>query len=245
MSEISGVVGAPMDLSKRKIAIGFPSPDLIDVAFHNALIKMITQTSQFVPLGLTNVVGSRIAMNRNTIVKQARMLGVTDILWIDSDTVFPIDALMRLLMRDKDIVCATTCKRKGNDRSPVARVEDLASIEPNQILVKMKEIGFAFMLTKMSVFDKLEELGYAPESDSGDRPYFAEPPRWMMEALGDAIPGPDSLVGEDHYWCYLVRKAGFDIWCDMELTMEIGHVGNIVYYVENAVSPEAKVDEVL
>lgn len=236
---VEGSIGAPLDFSKRKIAIGFPSSDYVNVEFHNALIQLITQTAQFVPLGLTNAVSSRIAVNRNIIVENARSLGATDILWIDSDSVFPVQSLMHLLTHDKDIVCATTCRRKGNDRSPVAVPADLASVKPNQELVDMKQIGFPFMLTKMSVFDKLDELGLAP-----DKAYFAEPSRNMMRKQGWDITGDDAIVGEDEYWCYLVRKAGFQIWCDMGLSMQIGHVGTKTYYIENPQVPagEAKVD---
>lgn len=234
--------GLPLDLKDRKIGIGFPSPDLISVEFHNALIQLITQSSQFVQLGLTNAVSSRIAVNRNIIVENARTLGATDILWIDSDSSFPVQSLMQLLMHDKDIVCATTCRRKGNDRSPVAVPIDIGSIQPNQKLVKMKQIGFPFMLTKMSVFDKLDELGVAPNHS-----YFAEPPRWMMEKAGMPTDGSDAIVGEDEYWCHLVLNAGFDIWCDMELSMQIGHIGTKTYYIENLplTSVPSSVDEAL
>lgn len=238
----TATLGTPIDLSMRKVGIGFPSPDLISVEFHNALIQLITQTAQFVPLGLTNAVSSRIAVNRNVIVENARMLGATDILWIDADSVFPVQSLLQLLMHDKDIVCATTCRRKGSDRSPVALPLDITSITPNQRLVKMRQVGFPFMLTKMSVFDKLDELGLAP-----DKAYFAEPSRGMMRNQGWEIEGTDALVGEDEYFCYLALKAGFDIWCDMELSMQIGHVGTAVYYIENSAQTtiNAKIDEVL
>lgn len=228
----------PIDLKNRKIGIAFPSPDIIPVAFHNSLIQLITQSAQFVALGLTNAVSSRIAVNRNTIVQNARQLGATDILWIDADSVFPVHALVKLLMHDKDIVCATTCRRKGGSREPVATPIDLKSIAPNQMLVPMKTVGMPFMLTSMKVFDKLDDLGLAPNGS-----YFAEPPRWMLQG---EIEGDETLVGEDEYWCHLVRKAGFDIFCDMELSMEIGHVGMDIFYIANSPSSQpAKVDEAI
>ncbi len=240
--QIIGTAGTPIDLKNRKIAIAFPSPDTISVDFHHCLIQLITQTSQFVPLGLTNAASSRITKNRIEIVKNARQMGATDILYIDSDSTFPVHALMTLLMHDKDIVCATTCRRKGNDRSPVAVPLDYASVEPHQRLVKMKQIGFPFMLIKMSVFDKLDELGVAP-----DKTYFAEPPRWMANKyLGWDVQGDDCLFGEDEYFCQLVLRAGYDIWCDMGLSMEIGHIGYTVNFIEqNPIVKSTKVDEVL
>lgn len=231
----------PIDLKNRKICIGFPSPDLVPVSFHNSLIQLITQSSQFVSLGLTNAVSSRIAVNRNVIVQNARQLGATDILWIDADSIVPVHALMKLITHDKDIVCATTCRRKGANREAIATPVDINSIAPGQILVPMKVIGFPFMLTSMKVFDKLDELGLAPDGS-----YFAEPPRWMARAAGMEVTGEDALMGEDEYWCTMVRKAGFEILCDMELSMEVGHTGMDVFYIENPPeSVPAKVDEVL
>ena len=233
--------GTPLNLTNRKIVIGFPSPDTIPVTFHNSLVQLITQSAQFVALGLTNAVSSRISVNRNSIVEHARSLGATDILWIDSDSVFPIHGLVRLIMHQKDIVCATTCRRKGTSREPIASPVDYAAVLPGQVLVPMKTIGFPFMLTSMKVFDKLDELGLAPGGS-----YFAEPPRWMMEKMGIESEGHDAILGEDEYWCCLVRQAGFEILCDMELSMEIGHAGMDVFYIENGEdAPEAKVDEVL
>lgn len=232
---------APLDLKGRKIGIGFPSSDTIPVAFHNTLMQLITQSSQFVNLGVTNAISSRITMNRNTIVKNARQMNATDILWIDTDSIVPIHALIKLLMHKEDIVCATTCRRRGTNREAIATPVDISSLQPNQMLVSMKTIGFPLMLTSIKVFDKLDELGLAPNGS-----YFAEPPRWMTKEIGDEIEGIDAIVGEDEYWCHLVRKAGFTIWCDMELTMEIGHTGYDTFYVANpADAPVVKVDEAL
>lgn len=219
-----------MDLSKRLICIGYPSSEMIPTQFATDLINLATQTSAFVRVGLTNAVSSNIPENRNVIVDNARMMGATDILWIDSDQKFPVNGLVRLLAHDKDIACATTCRRKLHDRSPVAIPLDLASIEPNQKLVKVKLVGFPFMLVKMSVYDKLE------------KPYFAMPPRNKT----DIATGISQVVGEDEYFCDAALKAGFDIWCDMELSMEIGHIGQQVFYItqqqQNLPSPDAKID---
>lgn len=234
-------ITAPLDLKGRKIAIGFPCSDTIPISFHNSLTQLITQSAQFVSLGITNAASSRIAHNRNIIVQYARQLQATDILWIDSDSIVPVHGLVKLLMHQKDIVCATTCRRKGTNREAIAAPLDIASIKEDQILVPMRFIGFPFMLTSMKVFDKLDELGLAPNGS-----YFAEPPRWMTSDIGDSIDGADALVAEDEYWCHLVRKAGFTIWCDMELSMEIGHTGYDVFYIENPeIAKPAQVDEAL
>lgn len=240
---MEATVGNSIDLKNVKVCIAYPSPDLVHADFMNDIIQLVTNSGQFVKLGITTATSSRIAVNRNELVKNARIIGdCTHILFIDSDTKFPIVGLMQLLMHDKDIVCATTCKRKGGDRAAIGVAMDFESVKPDQQLVHMKEIGMPFMLVKMSVFDKIDKLGLAP-----DNAYFADCPRWMMRQLGWKVVGDEALMGEDHYFCYLANKADFEIWCDMELSMQIGHLGLDCFYIKNPeqTAREARVDESL
>jgi hypothetical protein len=55
----------------------------------------------------------------------------------------------------------------------------------------------------MSVFDALT------------KPYF----RYVTDEAGGEI------VGEDYVFCDRARAAGFRIWCDATLSLEIGHLG--------------------
>jgi len=201
----------------RKIVIAWPSHELIDYRFAHSLIELVVQNASLFSLGLANSISSRVAVNRNGCVEKARQLEATDILWIDADTKFPVNGLLRLIMHNKDIVGATT-RRRDNRGFPVGLTVDPQATGK---MVEMKLIGFPFMLTKMSVFDKLE------------KPYFAEPPRHMLPEMNCA---DDELVGEDEYFCHYARKAGFSIWCDAELSMEIGHVGSDVKYIEQQYS---------
>lgn len=225
-----------MTTRKLRITIGYPSPERYDHRFGQDLLNFIFHNWVEFDLFPCNVVGSRIVLNRNSIVQQARMNQSDYILWVDSDTRFPHNGLKRLLVHDKDVVCATTSRRTGENRGPAAYPLDVKSVQPFQKLVPMKFVGFPFMLTKMSVFDKIE------------RPYFAEPPRRLIKVFEgkEYLPADEmfyDVIPEDEYFCHQLRKAGIDIWCDMELTMEIGHVGTTVYYVKNPVPAGVKPEE--
>jgi hypothetical protein len=65
------------------------------------------------------------------------------------------------------------------------------------------------MLIKMHVFEKIE------------RPYFAEP----------VWPGTDFPEGEDIYFIRRVREAGFQVWCDIDISKTLGHIGSKEYYI--------------
>lgn len=218
---------------RLRILVGYPSPDdRINPRFSECLLNLLIQNFQHYDLTACNATGSRIVLNRNTIVQEARKFRATHILWIDSDTSFPVDGLRRLIEHDKEIVCATTSRRIGENRAPAAYPMDISAIQPFQKLVPMKFIGFPFMLTKMSVFDKIK------------RPYFAEPPRRLLGVFeGKEYLSAEEMyhdvMPEDEYFCWQCREAGMDIWCDMNLTMEIGHIGLTTYYVKNPL-PEGK-----
>jgi hypothetical protein len=65
------------------------------------------------------------------------------------------------------------------------------------------------LLIKMNVFSKLR------------RPYFH---LRVDEGLGVEI-------GEDIVFCEKARKEGFQVWCDPALSLELGHVGQSVFFI--------------
>lgn len=231
----------------RKICIAWPSPEKTDYRFNHDMLQFITQNSVYLNLSVANRVSSRIAVNRNLLVVDARQQGATDIMWIDADTKFPVNGLLRLLGHDKDIVCATTARRTGNDLRAVGTPMDREEV-PGRVLHPLKWVGMPFMLTKLTVFDKLDDYFIelsGGRAKKGDMPYFAEPPRWSMPEIDCNV---ENLVGEDEYFCHHARKAGFDIWCDEEFSYSVGHIGSTIYYIsnmQNAPMEKARVDEPL
>jgi len=37
---------------------------------------------------------------------------------------------------------------------------------------------------------------------------------------------------EDYVFCEMARKAGYQVWCDVDLTKEIGHIGQQIFKVQ-------------
>ncbi len=66
------------------------------------------------------------------------------------------------------------------------------------------------MLIRTSVFNALQ------------KPYF------NLAAEGD------QLRGEDYYFCEKARAAGFEIWCDGDLSTQIGHIGQKMNRIADA-----------
>lgn len=208
-----------------RVYVGIPQPELTDYRFTQCLWNLLQYSAPKYQMLKGNSVGSVIAKNRNNVVDMASEAKASHLLMIDSDQTFPANGLERLLNHDKDIVGATTCRRVGDDLSPVAEPIDRSSIKPFQQLVPMKLVGFPFMLIKMSVFEKMR------------KPYFADPPRWMMATMFpscfefDAPVTATDLVQEDDYFCINARRLNYEVLCDMTLSMEIGHIASKPYFI--------------
>lgn len=183
-----------------RICLGIPSGDMVHGRFMLDTLALVLH-SKDLNIDTINYRSSRITGNRNGIVEAAYRYQATHVMFIDADMTFPRNGLLELLRHDKDIVCATATKREEGENGPIGLPLTLGEATTNKRLIQMKFVGMPFMLIKMGVFDKLA------------KPYFAEP----------IIDG--ELVPEDDYFCKTALEAGFDIWCDLALSMQMGHMG--------------------
>lgn len=155
--------------------------------------------------------GAYIEDNRNGAVKFALeyekshqkydpLFGFDYLFWMDTDMVFPGDALLRLIAHDKDIVGANYRQR----RPPYGFVghyedgRDTHLLEPG--LWPMAHLGTGLLLVRFDIYRKL--------------PY-----PWFNAALASDEPR------DDVYFCRKARAAGYEIWCDHDLTAQVRHIG--------------------
>lgn len=189
---------------RRKVAVVIPSGDMVHADFAMDLARMVHRYPEL---------DIRVASGKSSIVADARNIGVQlamehnaeYMLFIDSDMVFPTNALGRLLAHDKDVVGATYVKR-------VPPFESLGSLvvpptfDGSGKLLEMYELPTGFLMIRMSVFDRLK------------KPYFRF----------DVNEERGFNIGEDYLFCRRVREAGIRVWCDYALSEEIGHIGQHV-----------------
>lgn len=146
---------------------------------------------------------SIVAHGREQLAAEAMEWGAVHLLWLDSDQIFPPDALSRLLAHNEPFV-GCNYSRRGEPAGPTAKGlggEPLWTSLDAARARKVEEVeglGFGVCLTAASVFEKVQ------------RPWF------------DAI-------AEDYDFCRKARSAGFRILVDHHLSWEIGHVGERIY----------------
>jgi GT2 family glycosyltransferase len=148
---------------------------------------------------------------RDKIVEKARYMKPlpTHILFVDSDVIPRATTLEKLVAHDKDIIAGVVpiCQQ-GEIKWNASRFGEQefvpADTHLGRNLFKAEYVGFGIVLIKMEVFDKM------------DWPYW----RSLYK------PGQRTL-GEDLYFCYEARKAGYDIWVDP--TIKCDHATRVSY----------------
>lgn len=150
--------------------------------------------------------GCFLAWSRSTLVLEALKNGADAVLMIDSDQTFPPHALDRLVSHDLPYVGCTYPKRDVEKGYPLMRPVLSGDVSEIAIksLVKMHYLPGGFQYVRKEVY---EAVGY---------PFY----RAEFGLHGD----PEEFIGDDVYLGSLARNAGFDVWCDLDLTSEIGHL---------------------
>ncbi len=189
---------------ENRVAICIPSGDELKADFAMSLAGMVSVTKT--KIGLCNAKSSIVAIGRNLLVGQAQEIKATHMLFLDSDMVFPVNTLDRLLSHKKDIV-GCVYSRRVPPIFTMGSTRDGKTVHINSGLHSMAMIPTGCLLIKMSVFDKL------------DKPYFK-----------GRIDDNGTIIGEDVEFCEQVIKAGYDIWCDVELSPQIGHIGQHIFF---------------
>ncbi|HEU0117442.1 MAG TPA: hypothetical protein VFR09_02310 [Alphaproteobacteria bacterium] len=189
------------------VAIALPTGDMVHADFAVRLATMCLNPGA--RTCIINAKTSLIALGRNQCAEAAKLAGATHMLFLDSDMVFPLDTIARLLKHDKDVVGAVYSQRRPPFH-PLGMTIEGEHIHVTQGLQKMKIIPTGCMMIKLSVFDKL-------------------PKPWFTNGVEDG-----KILGEDYYFCEQARKAGFDIWCDGDLSREVGHIGQTTHYIDAA-----------
>ncbi len=209
-----------------KVAVCVSSGGMVHASFAVCLAVLIADTAGAgVPLTIINAESSLNMVNREQAVREARAGGCTHAFFVDSDMVFPGDALLRLLARERAVVGCLYARRVH----PYATLGALVAPSEDEVAEAL-EMGLGCVLIELSVFDRLRP------------PYFRCPPVERLDALEfegmdmSAIEVPGTI--DDSIWfSKVMRRAGVQLWVDQPLTLEIGHTGFTTHYIPRKVAP--------
>lgn len=225
-----------------RVAVAVPSHDKIDALFAYDLGRMMAYMGHDTAspdgvveeLSLNFITGTYIESARQDFAWEALRQEADYVLWLDSDMRFPKDVFYRLLVHNKELVGVNystrgippkfvAIKTVGDEEGKIplrcpTRPHNLAGIEASTGLEEVEAIGFGATLMRTSVLHRLHD----PRGPEG--PWFMN--SWSAETK--------RRIGEDVYFCRLVRKAGGTVYVDHDLSQEISHMGQFEYRVHHA-----------
>lgn len=94
-------------------------------------------------------------------------------------------------------------------------------------------LSFMKMLEDWSLVEMPADVRSALLSCPGLAPWLE-----ANEAADMAAFGPSVITSEDYSFCLKVRKAGFQIWCDLDVTHDTAHVGEQFIFCPPAHAPD-------
>ena len=208
------------DTQPLKIAVCVPSDGWWTSATAVSVAKLVRhfvvgQGDGAGEIEIVSAKGFLVPEQRSKCVAEAWRMDATHVLWVDSDIVFPEDALLRLLMHGKPVV-AVNYPRKSIPPVPTAYVDNDDETGPlytradSTGLVQVKHCGFGLMLCDVAVFDAL----------ANDLPLFdfeVQPPHRLHWCT------------EDVYFCRKLAKHGIPVFIDQDLSKEISHMGMMAF----------------
>lgn len=213
----AGGVGKP-----PSVMILVPAMEMVNAEFAQHLAMSAAQL-------VANGIKINCAFNIGSVITIARR-NLTDIFmnsdfdyawWVDSDMKFPIDTPIRLLQRNVPLVGCNYRRRRF----------------PNP--------GFTGMMGKPGAFSELVTDDNSPAMQEVDvlphgcvmvhRSVYERTPQ--PHYIQDYVTELNLEIGEDIYFCQKAKDAGFQVWCDHELSKEISHIG-IFHYNYNLSVPQ-------
>lgn len=213
-----------------------------------SLLKLITFfNSKSIPF-VIDFIGDEIIMDkiRNESIAKFMNSSCTHLLFINSDISFEIQAVMDLLLYDKDVVCCNCPEKKynwekiadsiKNEKNSIESIESRGihysyipiydkekQIIKNNNFIKVKYASADFMLIKKNIierlWDKHQELMIICNNTNQNN-------NLIIGLFCSMIKGKDYLSG-DYSFCERVNDIGGEIW--MNINHNLNRLGENIF----------------
>lgn len=193
-----------MENKPIRVVVALPTTEMMKAKTAHAIGAMLLHSADKV-IDFLLIQSCDIASSRMWLARQALEKDATHLLFIDSDMLFPSDALEQLLSHDKDIIGVEYNKRKFPLETVTAYLPDEKKSKTKPFKVGIA--GTGLMLIKTDVFKN-------PQMDKN----------WF--SFGRNAEGKN-VIGEDGWFCNTARDAGYDIYVDP--VVKVLHLGEYGY----------------
>lgn len=182
-----------------KVFVGIPCGEFVRARTAAVITDLLMHSG--VELGVKWGFAGDVAQNQNMFAHWTLQTGSDFLFLIETDMLFPSDALTRLLAHDVDIVGALYRHREPPH---AVMLWNMAEEVPTG-LIERPAIPSGLMLIKAEVLREIPCPWFS-------KTYTAEPNR---------------IISSDRNFCDHARNAGFRIWADCDLSAEVRHTGSM------------------
>lgn len=204
-----------------RTVVSYCSGAMVHSAFAIAMVEAVAHAAvNGLDVGWMNIRTTTLEVGRIRQIVEARRRKCTHILMVDSDMVFPAHVLPALLRHRKQIVGCSYSQRISPRRLTHEGLDGSRDLTVSDPLFEVKSLGLGCMLIDLSIFDRIP------------RPWFS------VEFLDELDPhGVEYCRSEDRKFCDKARSAGFDVWCDGPLSLQLEHLGEFGFKMEHTEVP--------
>ncbi len=182
------------------VILGVPSPGSWRATMAvDAISAAVWATIHGIYIEARGAEGAYTESNRNNIVRVALNYEhpIDAIAWMDADMRCPADTIARLWGHGKDIVGAIYRERQEPYRY-LGKFCEPTDAHSAGGLKPMELMPGGMILVKTEVYRKLPGPWYKLDEDG---------------------------LRDDYYFSARAREAGYEVWCDMDLTLKVRHRG--------------------
>ena len=192
------------------VMIAVPAMEMVNAEFAQHLaMAAANMVANGIKINCAFNIGSVITIARRNLADIFMKSDFDYVWWVDSDMKFPIDTPLRLLKRNVPIVGVNYRRRRFPNpnftgmKGVPGTFEEFQTTDQSPPMELIDVLPHGCVLVHRSVYEKI------------DGPFY----------LQDFVKELNLEIGEDIYFCQQVQKAGFQIWCDQELSREVAHIG--------------------
>lgn len=196
-----------------RVAIVWPSHEQLAADFAYDFASLCAFVASSTPdtwlLGMHSKTGTYVHEARNALMADVLAQGYDAVLWLDSDMRFPRDVLFRLLKHDVPVVGINYSKRALGEGFTAIKVIDgpfCETTDESEGLEQVESLGFGCILIRPKLLKGMPNPDVTP---------------WFQHKH----LGGKKWMGEDVFFCELLKEAGIPVYVDHDLSKECKHLG--------------------
>lgn len=151
--------------------------------------------------------------------------GYTHFMFIDADTGWHPEYVIRLLLHDKDVIGGTYRKKCQKEEYTVTFLPEAFQVENG--ICEVQRMGTGFLMLKSKVFEDMMEYYPDLRVNTFSHVLSEEEHKYIYRFFDNLVDEDNTYWGEDYGFCNRYVKMGGKIWCDV--TMQLQHIGNYTY----------------